>query len=162
MDSTYISFLFLVSVFIFIIEAPASFDWTADGDHRSPGIHNTVVLSTITRHLISSSPRQIYNYIRHMEISSKRCFHRGVLIDYEKLYDKFNLFLEEAQPAIVRAICSTNRPFFMSVFDKTSNNKILEFERLMKCCSPILFPSSRATIVVRDRRAQILGFVKHA
>ena len=68
MDSTYISFLFLVSVFIFIIEAPASFDWTADGDHRSPGIHNTVVLSTITRHLISSSPRQIYNYIRHMEI----------------------------------------------------------------------------------------------
>jgi hypothetical protein len=75
---------------------------------------------------------------------------------------QINSFLEDAQPAIVRAICSTNRPFFMSVFDKTSKNKILEFERLMKCCSPILFPSSRATIVVRDRRAQILGFVKHA
>lgn len=72
------------------------------------------------------------------------------------------LILEDAQPVIVRAICSTNRPFFMSVTDKVSNNKILVFERLMKCCSPIFFPWSRATVVVRDKRAQILGFVKHA
>jgi hypothetical protein len=86
----------------------------------------------------------------------------GILSIYILYAYKINSFLEDAQPAIVRAICSTNRPFFMSVFDKTSKNKILEFERLMKCCSPILFPSSRATIVVRDRRAQILGFVKHA
>jgi hypothetical protein len=85
-----------------------------------------------------------------------------IVSKYITAYDEFNSFLEEAHPAIVRAICSTNRPFFMSVFDRATNNKILEFERLMKCCSPILFPSSRATIIVRDRRAQILGFVKHA
>ena len=83
-------------------------------------------------------------------------------VNDENMKATLAIYEEEAHPAIVRAICSTNRPFFMSVFDKATNNKILEFERLMKCCSPIFFPWSRTTIIVRDRRAEILGFVKHA
>lgn len=84
------------------------------------------------------------------------------IVDDENSKPILRLSEEESQPVIVRALCSSNRPYFMSVVDCSTKDKIFELERIMRCCSPIFCPWSRSMIIIRDKREKILGYVKHA